>query len=229
MGLQLTLPRVTIYRVICERLEAIARVTDAIECFLAMMSELGGEVYTSDPMTEWVSGNFMFYLLSAIYIECFWSDFTHRRLSALRSDGDSPIPTPLIREWAKATLARTSWKDALVAVAGVSIFVWSSTHREIDTPMVLQFTLPRVTIYRVICERLEAIDRVTDVIECFLEMISELGEEVYTSEPMTEWLSGDFMFYLSVCHIFNAFGQISPTDVSPLSGATVTRRSLHHF
>ena len=93
----------------------------------------------------------------------------------------------------------------------------------------LQFTLPRVTIYRDICERLEAIDRVTDAIECFLEIMSELGGEVYMSGPMTEWVSGQCVFCLFRSHTFNLFGQISPTDVSPLSGATVTRQFLHHL
>ena len=43
------------------------------------------------------------------------------------------------------------------------------------------------------------------------------------SEPMTEWVSGEFMSCLFVCHTFNLFGWISPTDVSPLPEATVTR------
>ena len=34
---------------------------------------------------------------------------------------DSLIPTPLLREWVKATLASGSWKDALAAAVGVSI------------------------------------------------------------------------------------------------------------
>jgi hypothetical protein len=93
----------------------------------------------------------------------------------------------------------------------------------------LQFSLPRVTVHRVICERLEAIDRLTDAIECFHEMTSKLGGEVDTSEPMTEWVSGEFMFYLFVCHIFNLFGQISPIDVSllPMTRRRLTGPSIH--
>jgi hypothetical protein len=130
------------------------------------------------------------------------------------------------------------WKDALVVAVSASIFFWSSTLRGIDTPMDWQFTLPRVTIYRVLCEHLEAIDRVTDAIECLLEMTSELGGEVYMSRPITEWVSGEFMFYLFVFHTYTLFGQISLTNVSPLPGATVTRQHLmlpsihrpqHHF
>jgi hypothetical protein len=56
-----------IYWVVCERLEAIDRVTDAIECFHEMMSKLGGEVYMSEPMTERVSGELCSTCLSAIY------------------------------------------------------------------------------------------------------------------------------------------------------------------
>jgi hypothetical protein len=52
------------------------------------------------------------------------------------------------------------------------------------------------------CERLEAIDRLTDVIECFHEMMGEsMGGEIYVSDPMTEWVSGEFMFYLSAVHL----------------------------
>ena len=94
----------------------------------------------------------------------------------------------------------------MIAATSVSISFYPGTPRGIETLMVLQFTLPKVTIYRVICERLEVIDRVTDGIECFLEMMSELGGEVYMSGPMTEWVSGLFVFYLFVCHTFNVFG-----------------------
>ena len=36
----------------------------------------------------------------------------------------SPIPTPLLREWVKATLAGGPWKDALAAAVGVSIVLF---------------------------------------------------------------------------------------------------------
>ena len=81
-------------------------------------------------------------------------------------------------------------------------------------------------------------NRVTDAVECFHEMMSELGGEVYMGRPMTQWVSGEFMFYWFVCYIFNLSGQISPIDVSLPPGATMTRRrftgpsihrSPHHF
>ena len=75
-------------------------------------------------------------------IHRFLSDFTHQRLSALGSDGDSPIPTPLLREWAKAKLTRDLWRDALLSAAGVSISFCSHTHCGIDTPLVCSLHFP---------------------------------------------------------------------------------------
>ena len=124
----------------CERLEAIDRVTDAIECFHEMMTELGGEAYMSGPMTEWVSGEFMFYLFVS-YIQPFWSDFTHRSLSAPETNSNAPTPhttlnasslTPLLREWVKVKLTRDLWKDVLLSAVSVSISFCSRTRRGID-------------------------------------------------------------------------------------------------
>ncbi|KAF8129771.1 hypothetical protein EV363DRAFT_1336453 [Boletus edulis] len=143
-------PRFTIYEAVCERLETIGRIRDAVECFYAMTSELG-EKSEPMPVTEWVC------------------DFTQRRLSAhgdaaSNPNRDSSISTtqttltPLLREWAKAMLTRDSWKDVLLAATG--------------------FTLSGVEVYRALCERLETINRIADAIECFQEMTNELGEEM---------------------------------------------------
>ena len=48
--------RFVIYQTICECLETTDRIADAIECFHDMMSKLGGEIYMSGPMIEWVCG-----------------------------------------------------------------------------------------------------------------------------------------------------------------------------
>ncbi|KAG6372488.1 hypothetical protein JVT61DRAFT_7591 [Boletus reticuloceps] len=58
--------------------------------------------------------------------------------------------TPLLREWARAKLTHNGWKDVLLSAVG--------------------FTLSRVEIYRVVCERLETIDRTADAVECFHEI-----------------------------------------------------------
>ncbi|KAF8435498.1 hypothetical protein L210DRAFT_3551412 [Boletus edulis BED1] len=140
-------PRFTIYEAVCERLETIGRIRDAIECFYAMTNELGEK---SEPMTEWVC------------------DFTQRRLfahgdAASNTNRDSSISTtqttltPLLREWATAKLTRDSWKDVLLSAT--------------------EFTLSGVEVYRALCERLETINRIADAVECFQEMTNELGEE----------------------------------------------------
>ena len=47
---------------------------------------------------------------------------------------------------------------------------------------------PRFVIYQVICERLEAIDHVTDAVACFHEMSSELEQEMEGGEA--GWILG---------------------------------------
>ena len=90
---------------------------------------------------------------------------------------NSPTPAPLLNEWAKATLARRSWKDALLVATSVSIFFCSGTPRGIHT-LVVEFVVPRFTIYRAICERLETIHRITHASECFRQMVDELAREI---------------------------------------------------
>ena len=152
----------------------------------------------------------MYVYLFVLTHSSFPSDFTHRCFSTPKSDGgaaskaaghgnaptphatfSSPTPTPLLREWAKATLARRSWKDTLAAAADVRIFFWSGIPRGIDILTGLQFTLPRVTIYRVVCERLEKMDRVTDAIECFHHMTTELGGNMNLRGEQWKWILGE--------------------------------------
>ena len=69
----------------------------------------------------------------------------------------------------------------------------------------LEFIPPRSVVYRTICERLEATDRILEATECFQEMAVELGEEVYTSGPMAEWFCGEFIF----CPFFSRYPTFS--------------------
>ena len=57
--------------------------------------------------------------------------------------------------------------------------------------LLVQFTLPRVTIYWVVCERLETIDRIMDVVECLNQMMSELGREMNLHGEHSEWAVGE--------------------------------------
>ena len=96
-------------------------------------------------------------------------------------------PTPLLREWAKANLENGTWKDALDLAVNVSISLWYRTLHRIDAPLCSQFTLPKVTIYQAIVERLEATDRIADAVECFHQMTSELGEKVDLEWVLGKW------------------------------------------
>jgi hypothetical protein len=180
---------------------------DAGESLLNLVNTFDEEVYMSGPITAWISGEFVFTCLFSC-IETFPLDFTHRCLSAPKSGGGTdlkaarhddgpmlhhvtlnlPALTSLLREWAKSTLARRSWKDALVAAASVSIFLCSGTHRGIDT-LGMEFVVPRFAIYQVICEHLETIHRIAHASECFRRMVDELALEIKGKEA--QWVLGE--------------------------------------
>ena len=97
-------------------------------------------------------------------------------------------PTPLLREWAKATLAHYSWKDALLSADNVSITFALMSTRGPDT-LVLKFTVSRFTLYRAIYERLETIGGTMDASKCFRQMVDEL---VDVPDEQSEWVFGEW-------------------------------------
>ena len=154
-----------------------------------MVGELGEQVYTSGPTTEWFCSEFIFYPFSP-GIPPFLSDFMQRRLSSPDFNVDvvsATLPTPLLRVWAKAKLTNGTWKDVLDLAVGVSISLRYYTLRRINAPFCMQFTLPKVAIYQAIVEHLEATDRIADAAECFHQMTSELGEKIDLEWVFSKW------------------------------------------
>ncbi|KAF8127262.1 hypothetical protein EV363DRAFT_491491 [Boletus edulis] len=106
-----------VYRAICERLEMIDRIADAVECFHEMMSELGEETKGHDEYRDWVL------------------DFKQRSSEKLDHLGDTAVgaqrydeavshystalsltlssPQAIFIKRSKARLASGSWKEAL--------------------------------------------------------------------------------------------------------------------
>jgi hypothetical protein len=94
-------------------------------------------------------------------------------------------PALLLAEWARIKLTSYSWKDVLVAAVGVSIFALRCA---IDLTLGLKFTVPRIMIYRAICECLEMADRLTDATDCFYQMVNELA---ITQDEEAKWVLGE--------------------------------------
>jgi hypothetical protein len=55
----------------------------------------------------------------------------------------------------------------------------------------LKFNIPRLTIYRTLCEGLETVEGITDAIECFHQMENELPEETITQGEQAKWVLGE--------------------------------------
>ncbi|KAF8547410.1 TPR-like protein [Imleria badia] len=150
---------ITIQQQLCEALCAAGHAKEAGEVVLETVNIFGKEVFTSEATTKWLS------------------DFTRRCLVIPGCDGDaaengskfgSPIPSALLKEWARANLMCGLWKDALTATVG--------------------FTAARFTIYRALCEHLETINRIFDASECFHEMVQELAGETDTQDEQAKWV-----------------------------------------
>ena len=90
----------------------------------------------------------------------------------------------LLAEWVRIHLASSSWKDVLVAADGVSIF---ALRCPMGLTLGLKFTVPRIMIYRAICERLEMADRLTDATDCFYQMT----ELAITQDGEAKWVVGE--------------------------------------
>ena len=128
-------------------------------------------------------------------------DFTQRCLSTPEDNGDPPrhvnaamlhASTPLLREWARATLSYCSWKDSLVTAVSVSISS-CSIHFACSNSLALEFVAPRSVIYQAVCGRLEAIDHVTNATKCFLQMTGELGEQMNSDRDLREWALSEWL------------------------------------
>ena len=101
-----------------------------------------------------------------------------------------PTHTQLLEEWVNATLTRGSWRDALVTAASVSISILSDLPSGPDT-LALKFVTPRFMVYRIICEYLETIDRITDASECFRLMVDELVKQANAPDEQVQWALGE--------------------------------------
>ena len=116
--------------------------------------------------------------------------------------------------------------QSLLVVSLVSFLTVILRHVEISHPPYYQmsgwnFDDFDITIRQRLCEALYTAGRTKEASESLLKMVDTFDQEVYASGPITEWVSGEFMYHSFDYHAFEFLPQISPTDVCPLSNARV--------
>ena len=89
-----------------------------------------------------------------------------------------------------------------------------------------KFDTFHITVRQRLCEALYVAGRRKDADESLLEMVNSFQEEVYASELITKWVSGESILYPLVFHAFKTFLQTLPTNVSLLPKVMVTRSRL---
>ena len=89
------------------------------------------------------------------------------------------------------------WKDALddasqvchFRLAPAQFFNPKSTGDR-ARPIVFKFKVPRVMVYRIMCEGLERAEGITDAVDCFHQMANEVAENAITQGEQAEWFRG---------------------------------------
>ena len=79
-----------------------------------------------------------------------------------------------------------------------------------------------ITVRQRLCEVLYVAGRRKDANESLLEMVNSFDKEVYTSELITKWVSGESILCPLVFHVFKTSLQTLPTNVSPLPKVMAT-------
>ena len=102
---------------------------------------------------------------------------------------DSPTHTQFLKEWAKQ-----HWGVARGRMSSLPLPVLVSTFSLICLPglTLLEFVVPRFTIYRIIYEYLEKIGRITDASECFHQMVDELVGQANAHDEQVHWVLGEW-------------------------------------
>ena len=89
-----------------------------------------------------------------------------------------------------------------------------------------KFDNPHITVRQRLCEALYVAGRRRDAEGSLLEMVNGFHEEVYTSELITKWVSGELTLYPLVFHVFKTSLQTLSTNVFLLPKAMATRSRL---
>ncbi|KAF8121560.1 hypothetical protein EV363DRAFT_1588655 [Boletus edulis] len=148
---------ITIQRHLCKALYETGRSRQAEDVLLSLVDSVTPVTNMSESMIEWIS-NFIGRCLSTPGNNgdaTFEAERQEQATAPRRSM--SPVGSltrvRLLAEWVRIKLASSSWETVLVAA--------------------VCFTVPRVMVYRAICECLEAEDHLADVIECFHQIVKE--------------------------------------------------------
>ena len=83
-----------------------------------------------------------------------------------------------------------------------------------------------IAVRQRICEVLHIAGRRKDAEGSLLEMVNRFDKEVYTSELITKWVSGESILYPLVFHVSKTSLQTLPTNVSLLLKVMATRSRL---
>ncbi|KAG9310380.1 hypothetical protein JVU11DRAFT_9515 [Chiua virens] len=166
----------------CEALRAAGHMDDACDFFFDMVKLFDGQGYACRLISEWVS-NFVH--------QCLCTPDGPKAVQHIKRESVHPSLVPatyasLLTQWAKALLTNCSWRDALMSS--------------------VSFVVPRYMVYQALCEHLDTMNQITDAINCFRQMTSQIVHNLEGRQA--EWI---FNFRSRCCRKLEALGDAAMT------------------
>ncbi|KAI9457924.1 hypothetical protein HD554DRAFT_2331179 [Boletus coccyginus] len=155
----------------CESLYAKGHIQGAAECLLKFANTVNSDTRAEKAIIDWVA------------------DFTHRCVTVLERMGDEASNTGNPDEVAAAystalSLGPTTPNAVLMKWTSIMLIRGSAVEA---SSAATKFKVPRFVVYRIICDILEQHGRLTEAVECFLQMQNELQEDAGVGNEREEW------------------------------------------
>ncbi|KAH0831382.1 hypothetical protein J3R83DRAFT_14045 [Lanmaoa asiatica] len=156
------------------------------------INTLSEEVRSNKLIMDWLASEFSYRTLGQS-TEFPLLEFTTQCISTLEITGDEALTSGKQNEaaatYSTALLLSPSTPNTLLSKWASTMLISGSANKTLIAAA--KFKLPRFDIYRAICNVLEGDGRVTEAIECFRQMQSELREDTGECDEHTHWELGE--------------------------------------
>ncbi|KAF8555338.1 hypothetical protein OG21DRAFT_922733 [Imleria badia] len=175
----------------CEALYSEGRIIDAAESLIEIANAVSEEVRTNKLLMDWLAGEFR-YRTSEESTRSLSTDFTHRCISTLELTGDEASNVEKYEEaltaYATALSLSPSTPNAVLIKWARIILIHGTVNEALG--ITTKFQLPRFGIYQTICDILEGDGHISEAVECFRRMRSELSTDTTIYDERAQWELG---------------------------------------
>ncbi|KAF8557095.1 hypothetical protein OG21DRAFT_1495015, partial [Imleria badia] len=155
----------------CESLYAQGRIYDVVDTLREIANTVDEDARANKLIVDWLA------------------EFMHRCVMMLERVGDEESNTDkrdeALAAYSAALLLNPSNPKSVLTKWARMVLIGGSTDEALSAAA--KFKLPRVVVYRVICDILEGDGRISEAIECFQRMNNELPEDTGMEDERAQW------------------------------------------